>query len=339
MVTGPTRRHLLAAGAAWPLRAAATGPDTRALFGSPCTLIADAPDRARAAAWAGLEALNRQWNAWKPGALGRLNATLRRGDWAEPDAALAALLRLATRAEQASAGLFNAGLGGLVGAWGFHADRLADGPAPPEAELRRWRAAPPALAQLEWHGGRVRSPHPGLQVDLGGIGKGWAVDDTLARLQAQGVTDALLDLGGNLAVRGVGPDGPWRVGVRDPFGPGLLARLRCGPCEAVITSGTAERWRRLADGGLATHVIDPASARPAQALASVTVLHPDAAWADAAATALLVAGPARWQALAGRLGLDQVLVLRADGRAEAHARLAARLEWADAARRRELRIV
>lgn len=338
-MAGPTRRHLLAAGAAWPLRAVATGRDTRVLFGSPCTLFADAPVAACAAAWTRLEALNRQWNAWKPGALTALNAALRRGDWAAPDADLAALLRLATRAEQASAGLFNAGLGGLVGAWGFHADRLGDGPEPADAELRRWRAAPPSLAQLEWRAGRVRSPHPGLQLDLGGIGKGWAVDDTLARLQAQGVGDALLDLGGNLAVRGRGPDGPWRVGVRDPFGPGLLAQLRCGPREAVITSGTYERWRRLADGGLATHVLDPQSARPAQALASVTVVHPDAAWADAAATALLVAGSARWQALAAHLGLEQVLVLHADGRAEGHARLAARLDWADAARRRGLRIV
>ncbi len=338
---GPSRRAVLTAALAAPWRVQAEGlvRETRVLFGSPCHLLAPRPIAGAPSCWARLQVLNAQWNAWKPGTLGQLNHTLRTGRWAEPAADLAALLQLAQRAERDSAGLFNAGLGALVGAWGFHADRLDERPAPAAAWLQHWRAAPPALAMLEWRAGRVRSTHPALQLDLGGIAKGWAVDEALDALQRQGVRDALLDLGGNLAALGQGADGPWRIGLRHPFGPGLLATLPTRGREAVVTSGTYERWRRLPEGGLATHVLDPASARPAQALASVTVVHPSAAWADASATALLVAGPARWPALAARLGLDQVLVVGADGRAQAHGRLVQRLVFVDKAVQRDLRIV
>ncbi|MCW5666204.1 MAG: FAD:protein FMN transferase [Piscinibacter sp.] len=338
---GPSRRSLLAAALAAPWRVQAEGlvRETRELFGSPCQLLAPRPVAGALSCWARLGELNAQWNAWKPGTLGRVNDALRAGRWAEPPADLAALLRLAQRAERDSAGLFNAGLGALVGAWGFHADRLDERPAPAAAWLQRWRAAPPSLALLEWRAGRVRSTHPALQLDLGGIAKGWALDEALDTLQRQGVRDALLDLGGNLAAFGQGADGPWRIGLRNPFGAGLLATLQTQGREAVVTSGTYERWRRLPDGRLATHVLDPAAAQPAQALASVTVVHASAAWADAAATALLAAGPARWQALAARLGLDQVLVVGADGRARAHGRLAQRLTFVDEAVQRDLRIV
>lgn len=340
-MNGPSRRSVLATTLAWPGLVNADGlvRETQPLFGSPCTLLAPRAIAAAPARWARLRALNRQWNAWKPGTLGQLNTALRAGRWAALPADLAALLRLAQQAGQASAGRFNAGLGALVGAWGFHADRLDARPAPAEAWLQRWRAAPPSLAQLEWRAGRVRSTHPALQLDLGGIAKGWAIDEALDALQAQGVADALLDLGGNLAAMGQGAAGPWRIGLRDPFGNGVLATLQTSGREAVVTSGTYERWRRLPDGQLATHVLDPVEARPAQALASVTVVHPSAAWADAAATALLVAGPARWPALAARLGLDQVLVLGADGQAQAHERLARRLAFVDREARRDLRIV
>lgn len=341
-MAGPTRRAVLAAAAACgPVRARAAGPagGPQRLFGSACRLLAPrgaacAPER-----WARLRWLDAQWNAWKPGRLHTLNADLRAGAWTPAPADLAGLLRTARRVEQLSAGLFNAGLGALVGAWGFHADRLDERPAPPEAWLRRWRSAPPSLAQLEWRDGRLRSHHPALQIDLGGIAKGWAIDEALDTLQAQGVDDVLLDLGGNLAATGHGAHGPWRIGIRDPFGTGLFARLQTAGREAVVTSGTYERWRRLAEGGVATHVLDPAGARPAQALASVTVVHPSATWADAAATALLAAGPARWQPLAARLGLGQVLVIQSDGRAMAHERLARRLVFDDPARRRELQVV
>jgi thiamine biosynthesis lipoprotein len=92
----------------------------------------------------------------------------------------------------------------------------------------------------------------------------------------------------------------------------------------VVTSGIYERVRML-DGRPCGHVFDPARGEPASALASVTVAHPDAALADAASTALLVAGPVAWQALAQRMGVDQVLVLDGQGRRQTTPAMARRL--------------
>lgn len=334
-----------AAGAAlWPATGRADGLHRQQLelFGSPCTLLV--PERAPLAApeawrlWQRLRHLHQEWNAWKPGLLGGINAALRAGRPAAVPADLHAVLRHAQRLEATTGGLFNAGLGALVGGWGFHADRLGPGPAPRAALLQRWRAAPPGLVHAGFRAGHLIGNHPALQIDLGAYAKGWAVDEALSGLQARGVHDALLDLGGNLAAIGQGAEGPWRVGIRDPFGAGLVASLRTRGREAVVTSGTYERFRRV-EGGIVGHVIDPRSARPAEGVVSVTVVHPCAALADAATTALLVAGASRWPAVAERLGVDQVLVIERDGRASAHERLARRLEGTGADWRRDLRIV
>lgn len=352
-----TRRHWLGsstgrllalaspgAALAWPARqAAAAQPAWRAsrhvLFGGPAELMLPrtTPAAVEAGVWRLLASLHRRWNAWKPGSeLRALNDALRTGRAVPVSPALRQVLQQAAALAQASGGLFNPAIGAWVAGWGFHADRLADGaPAPPPARLAQWQADAPTLAALQWQGGLLRSRQPGLQIDLGAIGKGVALDLALDQLARQGVADVLLNLGGNLAASGraVAPAGApdaaaraWQVGVRHPQQPGLAALLHTQGREAVITSGTYERQRRLPDGRLAHHVLDPRHARPSQGLASVTVLHRSAALADAGATALLVAGPQGWPALADRLGLQQVLVIDDSGRLDATPALAARLE-------------
>lgn len=335
---GLTRRRLLAGAAGTALlhgavQAAALQREHRVLFGSLCELIvpgaAALPAALGEALWRRLAQINAGWNAWKPGELTALNAALRAGRPARASPALRAVLQSAQHLETVSGGCFNAAIGGLVGAWGFHADELRDGSRPREAVLQRWRGALPTLAQLEWRGDRVIAHHPALQVDLGGYAKGVAVDDALDRLRAGGVQHAVLNLGGNLATMGQGAEGPWRIGIRDPFGDGLLGSLPTGAREAVVTSGLYERYRWL-DGERCGHVIDPLRAAPADELVSVTVVHPSAGVADAAATALLAAGAARWPRVAERMALDQVLVVERDGRVRAHARLARRVAFTSA---------
>jgi FAD:protein FMN transferase len=299
------------------------------LFGGPVELQlpADAADEAAPRTLALLGHLHARWNAWKPGEVDDLNAALRNGHALTLTPALAQMLRRAAQLERDSLGCFNPALGALVGAWGFHADVLRDGPAPEAGRLAQLQAGQPRLASLRIDGLKVGATGRAVQVDLGGCAKGAALDMALDALQRLGVRDALLNLGGNLAAMG-GRDGrPWRVGIRDPHGAGLAAWVDVQGREAVVTSGTYERARR-AGGQVASHVIDPGTARPAQALASVTVLHRDAALADAAATALLVAGPLRWRRVAARMGVDQVLVIDPQGRREATAALARRLHAA-----------
>lgn len=326
MAEGPTwclsRRGALALGAAGVLLPAAahaaTVHERRALFGSWAEVVlpqgaAADPAPALQAVFVDLDALNQRWNAWKPGELTRLNASLRQGRSTAVAPDLRLLLQRATALEAASLGCFNAGLGALVGAWGFHADVLTPGEAPSPQRLADLMRAQPGLGQLRWNGALVSSTGPTLQLDLGGIAKGWAVDRALDALRARGVGDALVNLGGNLACMGLGPARrAWCVGLRDPFGPGLMARLQTAGREAVVTSGTYERRRRVGDGWI-SHVLQPRAGRPAQELVSVTVVHGQADVADAAATALLAAGADRWPEVARRMDLAQVLVVHADG--------------------------
>lgn len=308
---------------------------SRQLFGSPVDVVirpepggAALAAEAMAQTFARLEWLNREWNAWKPGALGRLNQALREGRSHPVAPELLALIRLARTLEQRSSGLFNAGIGGLVGAWGFHDDVMRPGPRPDAASLAPWRQPVPALSQLRIDGDHVMSRHRALQLDLGAIAKGWAIDRALDRLARQGQPNAVVNLGGNLATQGRAGQRPWQIGIRNPLGPGVMARVATRGREAVVTSGSYERFREL-DGQRLSHIIDPRRAEPAQGLLSVTVLHPSAALADAAATALMVAGPTHWPFVADRMRVRQVLVIEPGGRCALTAELAARLQFSD----------
>lgn len=314
--------------------------ETHTLFGSPCDVIVRAEpcpraQRGIAAAFDALRHMNARWNAWKEGDVTALNRHLAAGRVATTTPELLMLVRGAAALEQASSGLFNAGIGALVGAWGFHDDVMRAGPRPAPEALAQARQGAPGLAQLEVRGLQVRSPNPRLQLDFGAFAKGVAVDRVLGLLRRHGLDEALVNLGGNLA--GMAPAGrpPWAIGIRDPFGPGLAARLATRGREAVVTSGSYERWRLL-DGERCTHILDPGTGAPARDLVSVTVVHPDAGWADGAATALLVAGAARWRRVAERMAVTEVLVIDHTGRGQATGPLAARLQFDDPVWRRRI---
>lgn len=322
------RQWLVLTAGLWLAPAFAAQHQQRALFGGPADLML--PEQTPAAVangiWQGLAQMNQQWNAWKPGELSTVNRALAAGRVVTPSPALRGLIQGATAMESLSLGFFNAGIGGLVARWGFHSDVLQPGKRPPAADLNPWRQARPSLRQIEHRGPQLRSSNPRLQLDFGGYAKGVALDWALDRLHLAGVSSALLNLGGNLAAMGPGQARPWRVGLRDPLGSGLMAHIDTQGREAVITSGTYERYRLL-DGERCSHVLDPASGQPAQELLSVTVVHPNAALADAAATALLVAGPRHWLAVAHNMGVDQVLLVDRHGRRLATPMLAKRLRW------------
>jgi thiamine biosynthesis lipoprotein len=320
------RRHWLALTAGLCLLPPATaGHERRTLFGSPADLLVPpAAKGAAAAVWQGLERMNQRWNAWKPGEVLELNQALAAGRQATVTPALRSLIEGAAAMERLSLGHFNAGIGGLVGQWGVHDDVLRPGRKPRHTELAPWLQQLPSLTQLDWQGHRVHSRNRRLQLDFGGYAKGVALDWALDRLALAGVETALLNLGGNLAAMGGSSDPAWRVGVRDPQGPGLAALIHTRGREAVVTSGSYERYRVL-DGERCAHIIDPRSGAPAPGLISVTVVHPCAALADAAATALLVAGPGRWVQVAQHMGVDQVLVIDQAGRHHSTPRMAERL--------------
>ena len=126
---------------------------------------------------------------------------------------------------------------------------------------------------------------PGGQFDPSGYVKGWAVERAAALLSRAGSADHLVNGGGDVqCAGGRGAGGPWRVGIADPLRPGRLALVVSATDCAVATSGTAERG---------PHILDPHTGQPASGLASITIVGPSLALADACATAAFAMGPAR----------------------------------------------
>lgn len=150
----------------------------------------------------------------------------------------------------------------------------------------------------------IRLP-AGVQLDLGGIGKGHAADLVASELLANGATGACVNLGGDVRVRGLPPaEGGWTVGVEHPLVPAIVATLALAE-GAVATSSTG--YRRWGDG--AHHLIDPATGHPACTdLQAVTVVAGEAAWAEVVAKAALLAGAAEAPGVISDLGLTGVLV-------------------------------
>lgn len=144
----------------------------------------------------------------------------------------------------------------------------------------------------------------GARLDLGGIAKGYSADRVSDLLSAYG--PCLVNVGGDLATRGVPEGGAWAVGVQTPGGTLSLALER----GAMATSGRdRRRWR--CDGDAAHHVIDPTTARPADTdLLRVTVVASSAAWAEVLATGFLVAGAEAAEREADALGVPCLLITR-----------------------------
>jgi len=200
----------------------------------------------------------------------------------------------------------------LVRAWGFLGGRPRV-PTAAEAEAAFHRVGAGQL-HFDPEAGTLRYENPGVQIDLGGIAKGYSVDVVAESLKARGVTDALVEISGNMAAFGHPVDSPrWRIGIRDPRDRmPYFARLPLRD-EAISTSGKYEQFV-AANGRTYGHIMDPRTGRPAEGLISVTVVAHTAFDADAWDTPLFALGPAGARRKAReRDDIAAVLVVPGDG--------------------------
>ena len=224
------------------------------------------------------------------------------------------LAELVTRAQTISAmtrGYYDVTVGPLVELWGFGAAGERDTPPTAQAiaeQLARAghhrlesRSAPPAL----------RKSVPGLEIDLSSIAKGWAVDRIGDLLNAQGIRDYLVEIGGETLVRGAKADGsPWRIAIERPTeGSRAVQGILAPGDSAVATSGNYRNYFEH-DGRRYGHTIDPQTGRPTRhRVASVTVIASDGTAADAWATALMALGEVMGPETATRHGIAALFVL------------------------------
>ncbi|MCK9260691.1 MAG: FAD:protein FMN transferase [Azoarcus sp.] len=260
---------------------------------------------------AAVEQVDAQMSPWKPDSdLVRLNHAPTDA-WVTLPAEMQEVLSSAFDIHRLSAGAFDPCVGALVDAWGFGAAR--DAPDAVAIDTARRAGPSPMHESLEFDrpAGRVRK-HVPLQLDLCGIAKGYAVDRMAAVLKRHGVRHALAALDGELRAVGCQASGaPWAVALERPE-PGLRAVRGVIELEdlAVATSGDYRRYLEVGNARLA-HTMDARRCAPVNnAVASVTVLASTCMHADAWATALLVAGPGEGLAMAQRMGLEALFLLR-----------------------------
>ena len=181
------------------------------------------------------------------------------------------------------------------------------------------------MTDLVIEGDQLHSRNPLVKLDFGAYGKGYGIAQAMQRLKQLGVHDAILNAGGDLSAMGRHLDRPWRVAIRHPRREGALASLELHGEESVFTSGDYERAFTY-QGKHYHHIIDPRTGRPAQGTESVTVIDADPTRADAAATALFVAGPAEWYATARTMHLRYVLLVDARGTLHMNPAMAERIQ-------------
>lgn len=228
------------------------------------------------------------------------------GQWVQVSPLTLELVELGLEMGQITGGAFDITIGAVLDLWGFGSDlrRL-----PGEEELDRALATVDfTQVEVDRENSAVRIPE-GAVLDLGGIAKGFIVDQGTKILREAGVERALINAGGDISVVGRRPDGrPWRVGVQDPDQPSSIRYIMPLDDRSVVTSGDYQRYFMVGNERY-HHIIDPSTGYPARGLRSVTIVGDNPAVCDAISTAVFVLGWDEGRALVERLpGIEAIMI-------------------------------
>lgn len=213
---------------------------------------------------------------------------------------------------EATGGAFDITVGALSGLWDFSGRET-----PPSRERLLRRAELVGAGQIEIKGRTVRVP-PGVQLDLGGIAKGYVTDLLVELMRAEGVRSGIINLGGNLFLLGRKPDGSlWKAGLQRPVEDSCqwVDTVEAEDV-SIVTSGIYERGYDQGEQHL-HHILDPGTGLPsASDLAAVSVICANSTEADAYSTAFLCLGVERTKNALAHMSNVKAFLQRKDGIAE-----------------------
>jgi thiamine biosynthesis lipoprotein len=198
----------------------------------------------------------------------------------------------AMRYNRQSGGAFDITVGPLMKAWGFF---RGEGRMPSAGELADARRVVGAThVLLDAQAKTIRFDEPGVELDLGGIAKGYAVDRAAGVLRARGISSALISAGGSTIYALGAPPGRegWDIAIQDPIDTRKEARTVQLKDRALSVAGSSEKAFEF-EGVRYSHIMDPRSGRPVQGVLSVAVLTNSGTAGDALDDALFVLGPSR----------------------------------------------
>ena len=196
------------------------------------------------------------------------------------------ILNTALETGKETDGAFDISIAPVMDLWGFYGQKFY---VPTEAEIAE-KLALTDYRKIKLSGTTVKTPAD-MQIDLGGIGKGYTSDRVIELMRDNGAKSAIISLGGNVQTLGTKPDGSaWNIGIQNPFNTSeYIGGIRVAD-EAVITSGGYQRY--FMDGDKRYHhIIDPKTGKPSESgLSLVTIVSESGIRADALSTSLFVMG-------------------------------------------------
>lgn len=258
---------------------------------------------------------NAQMSTYAPDAeISRFN-TSRSTDWHAVSPSFCAKVEQALRLSEETSGAFDITVGPLVNLWGFGPGEMIDTPPADDAIVAMLGRTGHENLHADCTMPAIKKDMAGLMLDMSAIGKGYAADHVGALLASLGFDSYLVEVGGELSIRGMNAGGErWAIGIEAPLPdqrrPHTVVRLTD---TGMATSGDYRNFFEV-DGKVYSHTIDTRTGRPVtHTLASVTVVHDQAYRADALATALLVLGPEDGLAFAEREDLAVLMLIRTNG--------------------------
>ncbi|SEK65534.1 thiamine biosynthesis lipoprotein [Colwellia chukchiensis] len=225
---------------------------------------------------------------------------------------LARVLKEAIRLGRLSNGALDVTVGPLVNLWGFGPEFRPE--TIPSQELLKRTKAGVGLDKLVFENGMLAKTVPDLYVDLSTIAKGYGVDLVAEYIEANGINDYLVEIGGEMRLKGFKHTGElWHVAIEKPITNERLVHQIIVPKDnAVATSGDYRIYFQVA-GQRFSHIIDPATGKPINhKLVSVTVIHPSSMTADGLSTAMMVMGEEKALAFAKANDLAAYFIVKTD---------------------------
>uniref|UniRef100_A0A832I2F2 FAD:protein FMN transferase n=1 Tax=Eiseniibacteriota bacterium TaxID=2212470 RepID=A0A832I2F2_UNCEI len=308
-----TRRRFLAglgvlAGAGFAAPFAARGRDprrvevSRPMLGTWVRMVVVHPDAERAsraigAAYAAIARVDAQMSIHRSDSqLAAVNRAAGKGAVAVDPEVVEVVARACDVAAR-SGGVYDPTVLPLMELWGFYRARET-WPSDREIAAAAGRVGHAAV-RADRAAGTVALARPGMGLDLGSIGKGWALDRAVDALRAHGVRSALVDVGGNVYGLGTPGDGAagWSIGVAHPV-TGAVERVFVLRDAAVATSGNTEQYRVIA-GQRVGHLFDARRGRPADGHLLASVEAATGVESDALSTAAFLLGPSAFGAWPG----------------------------------------
>lgn len=253
-------------------------------MGTPCEIQLYAPilplaSAAAAAAVAEVARLEQRYSRYRDDSLlSEINRVAHQGGSITVDEETAGLLNYAAACYQQSGGLFDITSGVLRQAWRLPLQQL------PDPALLADLCARIGWRKVQWQEPTLTFSQPGMEIDLGGVVKEYAVDRAAALCWSLGIRHGLINLGGDLKIIGPRADGsPWQIGIRHPReAEGLLQTLSLSS-GALASSGDYERCF-VVDGERYGHILNPRTGWPVQTMAAVSVVADYCLVAGSAAT-------------------------------------------------------